>query len=109
MSELDEIKKRKLAEMQAAQQGMQSQAREQLEMQQRIAELESVVKQLFTKEALERYGNIKAADPDKAVQVIAVIGQMVQAGRAQVIDDETLKGLLSRLAPPKKEFRINRV
>ncbi len=109
MNELDEIKRRKLAELQAGQENsLQEQAREQAEFQQKVNELESVVKQLFTKEALERYGNIKAADPDKALRIITVIGQLIQSGRVGTITDEMLKSLLKQLAPKKRDIKINR-
>ena len=65
-----------------------------------------MVKQLLTKEALERYGNIKAAYPEKAMQIIAIIGQAIQAGRINKIDDDQLKELLKKITPQKKEFKV---
>ena len=109
MDELEEIKKRKLEELQK-QQGvdLQQQVDEQAQLQQQIEQLEAVVKQLFTKEALIRYGNVKAAHPEKAVQLLVVIGQLMQQGKVQKIDDAQLKEILKQLTPQKKEFKINR-
>jgi len=110
MTELDGIKRRKLAELQEAQGNqLQEQAREQADFQQKVNELENVVKQLFTKEALERYGNIKSVDREKALQIITIIGQMIQSGRVQTINDEMMRGLLKQLAPKKREMKIRRV
>ena len=109
MSEIEDIRRRKLAQLQANQNAQaNSKINEEAELQRQIAELEGIVKQLCTKEALERYGNIKAVDQEKAIQVIAVIGQLVQSGRVQKINDEMLKNLLMRLAGNKRESKIRR-
>ena len=110
MSELDDIRMRKLASMQAQDLNkQQNAANEEANLRKQIAELESIVKQVLTKEALERYSNIKAVDYDKAVQIIAVIGQLVQSGRVEMIDDKMLIQLLSKLAPKKRQINIKRV
>lgn len=106
MDELEDIKKRKLEELQAMQ---QEQLKEEEQIQQQIQQLEFIVKRILTKKALERYGNLKAAHPEKAVQLLAVIGQAIQAGKIGQIDDEQLKELLRRLSPEKSEFKIRRV
>lgn len=109
MDELEEIKKRRLQELRKKQlEQMQQQSQEQEQLQQQVQQLESTVKQAFTKEALERYGNLKAAFPDKAVQLTVILAQAIQSGQIAKIDDETLKEVLRRLSPKKREFRINR-
>ncbi|MFH1399389.1 MAG: DNA-binding protein [Candidatus Woesearchaeota archaeon] len=100
MSDLDELRQRKLQEIQQAFQ-------EQQETQKQIGELEAVVKTRLTKDALQRYGNIKAAYPDKAVQLLVIIGQAIQNQNITQITDAQLKDLLLRLSP-KKEFTIRR-
>jgi len=80
----------------------------QFELQQQFQQLEAVVKARFTKEALLRYGTIKAADQEKAVQLIGLLAQAIQQGNIQSIDDAAFKGLLSRLAAKKKDFRMRR-
>ncbi len=101
MSEIDDIRMQRMAEMQA-------EAQEQLKLQQQVQQLEASVKQLLTKEAQERYGNLKAAHPDKAIQVLVVLAQMVQSGKATIIDDDTLKRILMQLTPKKRDFAIKR-
>jgi programmed cell death protein 5 len=82
----------------------------QAELRQQIQQLEMLVKQRMTKEALERFGNIKSAHPEKAIQLLAVLGQAIQSGQIdEQIDDEQLKDILIRLTPEKKEFKIRRM
>lgn len=106
MDALEEIKKRKLQELRREQ--MQQQAQEQEQMQKQVQQIELIVKQALTKEALERYGNLKAAFPEKAVQLLAMLAQAIQSGQITRIDDATLKEVLSRLSPKKREFKINK-
>jgi programmed cell death protein 5 len=103
MSELDEIRKRKIAELQRQQ---KASATEEQKLQSQVAQLEGMVKPLLTKEALTRYGTIKTAFPEKAIQVLVVIAQLAQAGRVKTVDDETLKKLLIQLTPKKRETKI---
>ena len=110
MDELEKIKQKRLEELQKQQeQSINSQVQEQAQMQQQIQQLESIVKQVFTKSALERYGNLKTAHPEKAVQLLVILGQAVQSGQISTIDDDKLKELLKKLTPPKKEFKIKKV
>ena len=102
MNELDEIRKRKMEEIQK--QSLQ----EQEQMNQQIAQLESIVKTLFTKDALQRYGNLKSAHPEKAVQLLVAVGQMVQKGNPRQIDDEQMKRMLIMLEPKKRQIKITR-
>ncbi|MCP3685529.1 MAG: hypothetical protein GY861_23005 [bacterium] len=105
MSELDEIKKRKLEELKNNSMG---QAEEEAKIHQQLEALENMVRGCLTKEARERYGNIKAAYPEKTAQVLLILGQAIQEGRAKTIDDEMLKIVLKQITPKKKEFKIIR-
>ena len=61
----------------------------QLVFQKQIQMLETMVKQHLSKEAITRYGNIKAAHPQKAMQIITIIAQLVEGGQIQeIINDE---------------------
>ena len=84
---------------------MQQQTQEQEQLQQQIQQLEIIVKQAFTKEALERYGNLKAAFPERAVQVLVILAQAIQSGQVKTIDDNALKGILKKITPEKKTLR----
>ena len=108
MPTLDEIKRKKLEELMQNQRSQQSD--EQSQIQQQIEQMESVVRQFFTKEALARYGNLKAAHQEKAMQLLVILFQAIQKGQVQgKIEDSLLKRILEQLAPKKKEFKINRV
>ena len=107
MPTLEDIRKRKLEElMQSQQENLQEQA----QMQQQIGQMESIVRQFLTKEALERYGNLKTAHHEKALQLLVVLLQAIQKGQIKgKIDDSMLKKILEQLTPKKKEIKIKRV
>ena len=60
--------------------GQQNKQGEEQEFQQQVQQLEAIVKQRMTKEVMQRYGNVKAANPQKALQLIAILGQFIQSG-----------------------------
>jgi programmed cell death protein 5 len=105
MDELEDIRRRKLDEIQRRQ--IQQQLQEEAQLQRQVEQLEQIVRQNLTKEALQRYGNLKTAHPEKAVQLLVILAQLIQNG-AERIDDEMMKKILVRLTPQKKEFKINR-
>ncbi|MFC1753720.1 DNA-binding protein [Thermoproteota archaeon] len=108
MSE-EEIKAKKLEELkQKYHNQIESQIHEEAQMSQQIDALESMVKTKLTKEALQRYGNIKAAHPDKAIQVLMMLAQLMQTGKVQTVDDEQLKRMLVMMNQRKKEIKITR-
>jgi|TARA_B100002003_G_C13859966_1_gene421077 DNA-binding TFAR19-related protein (PDSD5 family) len=82
---------------------------EEEQAQEQIAQLETLVKSKLTRDALVRYGNIKTAHPDKMVQLLLVLGQMIQGGQIESIDDDKMKEILHQMSPEKKGFTIKRV
>ncbi len=101
MSELEEIKQKRLQEM-------QNNAEEQAQLKQQVEQIEAIVRTSFTKEALQRYGNLKSAHPEKAIQMLVYFAQMIQAGKIQQITDEMLKQVLSKLSGPVRQIKIRR-
>jgi len=82
----------------------------QAEFRQQVQQLEMLVKQRMTKEALERFGNVKSAHPEKALHLLAILGQAIQTGQIEdQIDDDQLKDILLKLTPEKKDFKIRRM
>ncbi|MDP7116478.1 MAG: DNA-binding protein [Candidatus Woesearchaeota archaeon] len=79
------------------------------ELQQQLQQLEGLVKQKLTKDALSRLGNIKAAHEDRYLQLLVVLGQLINSGEVETIDDTQLKELLIKMAPEKKETKIKRL
>ncbi|MBI2651597.1 hypothetical protein HYX01_03945 [Candidatus Woesearchaeota archaeon] len=109
MNELEEIRKRKLMELRRQDiEKAQQQATEQEKVQQQIQQLEMFVKQVFTKEALQRYGNLKVAYPEKAVQLLVILANAIQSGQISRIDDSTLKEILKKISEKKTDIKIKR-
>lgn len=109
---LEEIKRRRMEELeqQSIQANVQNQFQEQAKLQQQIMAVEALAKNFMTNEAITRYGNLKAAHPEKAIQAIAFIAQSAQSGGIkQKINDEEFKELLMRMEMPKKQFSMKRV
>lgn len=107
---LDNIKKKRLEELQNKITSEQSQAfQEQIQLQQQVEMLEQVAKQYLTKEAIQRYGNLKSAHPELAIRVIVLIAQGVQMGQIREnIDDKKFKQLLLQIQEPKRDIKIQR-
>ena len=82
-----------------------------LEQQQKIAQqinqLESLAKQYMTKEAIERYSNLKVAHQELAINVISLIAKAVKTNQLkQKITDQQFKDILVEINPNKERFRI---
>lgn len=115
-AELQELRRRRLRElqeMQAAQGGGASNAAyaaaQQAEMDRREAERSEVLRRLLTPEARERLGRIRLAKPDVAQAVEQQVIQLAASGRLQrQIDDPTLRALLERIMPERREIKITR-
>jgi len=104
--ELEEIRRRKLAEYQQAQDNAaaQAQARESA-----LAQRNLILRQILTPEARERLARIELAYPDLAESIENQLVALAQSGRVQkAIDDETLRQILMRIIPKKREIKIER-
>ena len=107
MPTLDELRKKKLEELMQAQ---QQKAQEQGQIQQQIEQMEGIVRQFLTKESLARYGTLKTAHQEKALQLLVVLFQAIQKGQIQgKVEDALLKKILEQLTPKKKEIKIKRL
>ena len=120
MSELDEIRKRRMAELQQQQAAMnadpqqlaqqqlleQQAAQQQAEMQ---AQLKQAMKQILTPEARGRLDNLRLTKPELVQNIEIQLLQSAQAGslRGKVTDDQ-LKVLLKNLMGQKREIHITR-
>jgi programmed cell death protein 5 len=104
--ELDAIRRRKLMELQQAQD--QAMAHQQMREQQQ-AQKQTILRQILSPEARERLGRIELAYPDLADSIENQLIALAQSGRVQrVIDDATLKQILERVMPKKREIKIER-
>ena len=104
--ELDAIRRRKLMELQNAQD--QALAQQQMREQQ-MAQRQTILRQILTPEARERLGRIELAYPELADSIENQLIALAQSGRVQrAIDDATLKQILERVMPKKREIKIER-
>ena len=88
---------------------MQQNELEKIKMQQQMQMIEEQAKQFLDSNALSRFGNIKAADPEKAMQICMIIVNAFQNRQIkEKLNDEEFKNLLINLQGPKKEFRFMR-
>lgn len=105
--ELEEIRRRRLAELQkeAEQRALAEEQMRRIE-EQRAAILRGVL----TPEARERLARVKMAHPDVARVVEDQLIALASSGRLdREIDDATLRQILRRLAPKKREIKIERI
>jgi programmed cell death protein 5 len=72
-----------------------------------VAEFEAlkkeVLRKILTKEALERLGRVRIANPIIATQLEIYLFQLHQSGQLnEIIDDDKLKQILKVLTPKRK-------
>ena len=100
MSDLDEIRQRRMAELQAQQQEAQAQFE---------AQKKQILGQIMTPEARQRLANLKLTKPELVNQIEIQLIQSAQAGSLRgKVTDEQLKVLLRQIAGQKREIKITR-
>ncbi len=107
MDDLEELKKKKLRELQQRlqEEKLQEEHGRQIELQKK-----TILMEVLTPEARSRLGNIKTAKPEFAAQVEALFIQLAQSGQLkQKITDAQLKQMLAKISGKKKEIRIRRM
>ena len=105
-SELEAIRKRKLAEMQA-----RMPDEEQVEKARQVdAQKQAILRKILTQEARQRLANIKMVKPEFAEQIELQLIQLAQTGRVKIpLDDSQLKEVLKRLQGQRKNIKIRRI
>ncbi|ASA77904.1 MULTISPECIES: DNA-binding protein [Thermococcus] len=107
--DIEEIRKRKLMELQKKyleQQKAQEEAlRQEMELE---AQLDAIMRRILTQDARERLGRVKLVRPELARQVELVLVQLYQAGQIrEPIDDAKLKKILAQIdARTRRDFKI---
>lgn len=113
-SELAELRKRRMRELQDIQASQMMSnpnvyAAQQAEYERRDAERSEALRRLLTPEARERLGRIRLAKPEVAAAVEQQVISLAASGRlTRQIDDATLRALLERLMPERRETHITR-
>ena len=73
-----------------------------------VEALERTIKQYLSKEAITRYGTLKTAHPDKAMQVLLVLAELIQNKQiTHPLSDAEFKSILLQIQKPRKEFKVN--
>jgi len=105
MPDIEEIRRRRMAEL-MSQQG-QEQAAEQMKAAELERQITAAVAQILSPEAKERLGNIRSARPEYARQVEVMLIQLANSGKLQgKLTDEQFKGILNKIKGTKRDTKI---
>ncbi len=110
MTDLEEIRRRKMLEMQqrAQQQAAEAEKEEQLRRQFEIQKRQLLMK-ILTPEARSRLANLRLTRPEFVEQIELQLIQLARAGQLRSkITDKQLKELLRRVTSKKRDIRIVR-
>ncbi|WP_048191318.1 DNA-binding protein [Methanobacterium sp. SMA-27] len=111
MTDIDEIRRKRMQQLQQQQANPQSsQAAEQEQVRKEMdAQKKQAMMQLLTPEARARLANIRLTKPEFVDQIEIQLIQLAQSGRVQSkITDDQLKELLRKLIGQKREINIKR-
>ncbi len=109
-SELDDLRKKRLSQLQNQQmQEQMAAAREEQAQAELDVRKQTILRSILTPEARERLNTLRLTRPELVAQVDVQLITLAQSGRIQAkITDEQVKALLLQLQPKKREFRITR-
>ena len=109
MDELEEIRRRRLMELQQRQREIEEFQRQQEIQRQIEMQKKAILRAILEPEAKERLSRLKLAHPELAEAVENQLVALAQSGRIQSkISDAMLVEILKRVQPKKRETRIIR-
>ena len=109
MESTEDLRRKRLEKLMEQQYRSQVQSqiqqdREEAAVQQQVEALEEIVKARLSRDALLRYGNLKTGHPEKALQLLVVLGRAINSGQIkEAISDEQLKSLLKRIVDAESQ------
>ncbi|MFB0567100.1 MAG: DNA-binding protein [Candidatus Bathyarchaeia archaeon] len=104
--EMEEIRRRKMLELQRrlAQEQQSMQVQQQMELQK-----QAILRRILTPKARQRLTNLKMVKPEFANQLELQLIQLAQQGKVDIpISDEMLKQILIRLQSNRRDIKITR-
>jgi programmed cell death protein 5 len=105
--DLDDIRKRKLAELQQSLQEQKVAEEQEIQIE---AAKRKILMGVLTPEARNRLANIKLARPEFGAQIENLLIQLAQSGQlAQKIDDKQLKEILLKIQKKKRDITIKKI
>lgn len=107
--ELEALRRKRMAELQMQLEGEQQGAELKRRREEAQAQRQAVLRTILTPEARERLAALRMARPELVADVEQQLFMLAQQGRInRQIDDNTLKDLLARIIPKKREISIER-
>jgi len=108
MSDIEELRRKRMQQLQqqAAQQSSEAESQEKMRRELE-AQKRQVIMQILTPEARSRLANLRLTRPEFVEQIELQLIQLAQMGRVKAkITDEQLKVLLKKLAGQKRDINI---
>jgi len=105
-NEMDEIRRRKMLELQRrlTQEQQRMQVQQQMELQK-----QAILRRILMPKARQRLSNLKMVKPEFANQLELQLIQLAQQGKVDIpINDEILKQILIQLQSHRRDIKITR-
>lgn len=109
MSDIEEIRRKRMQQLQqqAQQQSVDAESQERMRQEMEMQKKQAMM-QILTPEARSRLANLRLTKPDFVDQIELQLIQLAQMGRVQSkITDDQLKELLKKVAGQKREINIS--
>ena len=104
--EMDEIRRRKMLDLQRR----RTQEQQRLQVQQEMElQKQAILRRILTPKARQRLANLKMVKPEFANQLELQLIQLAQQGKVNIpISDKTLKQILIQLQSHRRDIKITR-